>query len=559
MIKRNLYILSIFILAFSVRFIYLNQIAVNSPFFKELTLDSLFYDNWARQIASNNWTEGDVSYGSHVYPCFLTIVYKFLGHNLYMVRYLQFIFGSLTCVLVYLLGKIIFNKNVGLIAAGISVLYAPFIFHEGLIMPTFLLVFLNSLALLLILKALENPVWWRWLLGGVVLGLGSLGTPGILLFVPLVIIGIIFWYKRTIHNNRVIFSILSLCIGLILVIVSAGTRNYLIGNKFVFTPALAWVSFYTGNNINANGSFVPPEGVRTTWEGLSEDFKLIAQKKTDRDMSPQEVSRFWFLEGIRFIKEYPFKYLLLLLRKFFLFWNGYEISDVENYYFSRRYSNLISMLIQFSFVSGLSLLGLFLSLKNWHKILPLYFFLLTWIAFCLIFFVNARYRLSAVPVLIIFASWTIFWWFHQWKKRGYRKILLSVALLVPIFLIVNMNLIEVDFAGSYNTVGTIYARNGLYDKAIEQFQEAIKIRPDYAQAYANLGDGYTDKGMLNKAIEEYKKAIELEPDAIHLHCNLAILYMKAGEKKKAADECGIVLRIDPHNKIAKEILSANRF
>ena len=561
MIRKNLYPFSIFILAFAVRFIYLNQIAVNSPFFRGLTLDSLFYDNWARQIASGNWLGGDASYGSLAYPYFLAIAYKILGHNLYMVRYLQFIFGSLSCVLIYLLGSKIFNKRVGIIASGISVFYAPFIFHEGLLMPAFLSVFLNILALLLILKALENPVWWRWLLGGVVLGVGALASSGILLFVPLVVVGMIAIPSRTgvppvtVHNRRVALYAVSLCIGLMLVMLPVGVRNYLTGKEFVFIPAHGGINFYIGNNLYANGSFDPPKGIRTTQEGLLEDSKLIAQRKTLRNMDMQEVSRFWFMEGVRFIKEYPFGYLLLLLRKFLLFWNGYEISDVENYYFGMRYSRLISMLVQFSFVSCLSLLGLLLSFKNWDRVLPLYLFLFTWIIACTSFFVNARYRLNAVPVLIIFASYALYWWFNQWKDKNYKGILFSAALSVPVFLIVNMRIITVDYSGSFNTVGTIYARDGLYDEAINQFQKAIRLSPDYAQAYANLGDAYMDKGMLNKAIEEYKKAIGLEPDAVHLHCNLAILYIKAGEKKKALDECEIILRIDPANKIAKEIMN----
>ncbi|MBI3008644.1 MAG: tetratricopeptide repeat protein [Candidatus Omnitrophica bacterium] len=559
MIRKNLYPFSIFILAFAVRFIYLNQIAVNSPFFKGLVLDSLFYDNWARQIASGNWLGGDVPYGSIAYPYFLAIAYKFLGHNLYMVRYLQFIFGSLSCVLIYLLGRKIFNKRVGIIASGMAVFYAPFIFHEGLLMPAFLSIFLDCLALLVILKAMENPVWWRWISGGVMLGLGSLVTPGILLFVPLVVAGIIAIPSRTgvspvtVHNRRAALYAISLCIGLMLVMLPVGVRNYLAGKKFVFIPAHGGINFYIGNNLYANGSFDPPKGIRTTQEGLLEDSKLIAQRKTLRNMDLQEVSRFWFMEGVRFIKEYPFKYLLLLLRKFLLFWNGYEVSDVENYYFCMRYSSIISMLVQFSFVSWLSLLGLLLSLKNWDRVLPLYLFLFAWIIACLSFFVNARYRLNAVPVLIIFASYALYWWFNQWKNKNYKGILFSAALSIPVFLIVNMRIITVDYSGSFNTVGTIYARDGLYNEAIDQFQKAIRFRPDYAQAYANLGDAYMDKGMLNKAIEEYKKAIGLEPDAVHLHCNLAILYMKAGEEKNALNECEIVLRIDPSNEVAKKI------
>ena len=48
-----------------------------------------------------------------------------------------------------------------------------------------------------------------------------------------------------------------------------------------------------------------------------------------------------------------------------------------------------------------------------------------------------------------------------------------------------------------------------YDKAIEKFNSAIKIRPDYYLPYKGLGKVYMELGQQEKAIENFEKAIEL--------------------------------------------------
>ena len=52
-----------------------------------------------------------------------------------------------------------------------------------------------------------------------------------------------------------------------------------------------------------------------------------------------------------------------------------------------------------------------------------------------------------------------------------------------------------------------------YEKAIEKFDEAIKIKKDFWQAINNQGLAYFELNKINLSIISFKKAIELEENA----------------------------------------------
>ncbi|HAM50768.1 MAG TPA: hypothetical protein DCP92_08770, partial [Nitrospiraceae bacterium] len=55
---------------------------------------------------------------------------------------------------------------------------------------------------------------------------------------------------------------------------------------------------------------------------------------------------------------------------------------------------------------------------------------------------------------------------------------------------------------AHNNLGVAYQSKGLFDKAIEQYQTAISLKPDDAEAHNNLGVAYRSKGLFDKAIEQ---------------------------------------------------------
>ncbi len=59
--------------------------------------------------------------------------------------------------------------------------------------------------------------------------------------------------------------------------------------------------------------------------------------------------------------------------------------------------------------------------------------------------------------------------------------------------------------------GLIYARKGEYDRAIQDYDQAIRLNPNDAQAFNNRGNVYVTKGQYDRAIQDYDQAIRLNP------------------------------------------------
>ncbi|MBW2091578.1 MAG: tetratricopeptide repeat protein [Deltaproteobacteria bacterium] len=60
--------------------------------------------------------------------------------------------------------------------------------------------------------------------------------------------------------------------------------------------------------------------------------------------------------------------------------------------------------------------------------------------------------------------------------------------------------------------GEAYAEKGALNPAIENFTDAISLRPDYAHAYYFRGNCYEEKGEYEKAWDDLQLAISIKPD-----------------------------------------------
>ncbi len=76
-------------------------------------------------------------------------------------------------------------------------------------------------------------------------------------------------------------------------------------------------------------------------------------------------------------------------------------------------------------------------------------------------------------------------------------------------------------AGEANKRGMRFASNGLWDKAIEQFEAAAKIDPQSAAVHNNMAVCLEHFGELRQAVEHYDLAIDLDPDDESIQKNLA--------------------------------------
>jgi len=446
----------IFVLALVLRLIYVSQTR-GTPFFETLGLDARFYDQWARRLAAGEGY-GEPFFMSPLYPYFLAGLYRLFGRDLFLVRVVQSVIGAGSAALTYLLARDLFDSRAGLIAGLVTACYGALIFYDGSVVMTPLLVFLNLLSLFLLARSERIGGVLFPMAAGFTLGLAAIGRAAALLFVPLAVAWIV-WARGRAGTKSAPrpadarsgregpreasgasaspatagWRMAALYVlGILLVIAPITTRNYAVSGDFIPITSNGGLNFYIGNGDIATGGYAKPEGLDIVEDPGGE---LIAEAELGRDLTPSEISSYWYSRAWSHIGGDPGAWAGLLIRKLSFALGSYEFPQLENYEFQRRYSTLLSLpLPGFGVVAPLGLLGLGLAFRRRRgSLLGLFF--IAYVMSIVVFFVLARYRLPAVPALAIGASHAAVVAYDRLRARAFRSVAwFAVALLALGFL-----------------------------------------------------------------------------------------------------------------------------
>jgi len=138
------------------------------------------------------------------YPFLIAAVYGIFGRSPIMVIFLQLVFGTLVCLLVYRIGREIFNEKTGLIAALFLAFDLPSISYTNSLLTETLFTLLLTGSIYCLVGFFKHPNKFLLLSTGVLLGLAALCRPiAQYLFIPLGIIFILLGpgelKKRMVH------------------------------------------------------------------------------------------------------------------------------------------------------------------------------------------------------------------------------------------------------------------------------------------------------------------------------------------------------------------------
>ncbi|HCJ66802.1 MAG TPA: hypothetical protein DHV62_05605, partial [Elusimicrobia bacterium] len=247
--------------------------------------------------------------------------------------------------------------------------------------------------------------------------------------------------------------------------------------------------------------------------------------------------------GLEFIRNEPVKWLKLLLKKFFLFWNAYEYPININYYAAREMIPFFRLpshqilvrglpLVGFGLISPLALFGLFLARRKNGQVKLLFFYIFSVLFTNLFFFVASEYRFPAVPILLIFTAYTIYWWFEKIKKREYRSFFISLFTVMILGIGANWKVPPAANTLHYS-LGNAYSEKGDYLKAREEYHQALRRAPDFVEVYINLANVYLDLGEFELAEKCLQRAQMLKPDDVGIYNNLGLLNLKQGNYQEA--------------------------
>jgi tetratricopeptide (TPR) repeat protein len=118
----------------------------------------------------------------------------------------------------------------------------------------------------------------------------------------------------------------------------------------------------------------------------------------------------------------------------------------------------------------------------------------------------------------------------------------DVAINACTSLIESGSVTGVDLAEAFFRRGRNYASEEDYTHAIEDDDQAIKLKPDFAEAFFDRGNDYFSVGDYARAISEFDETIALKPD-------FGSAYNSRGLAKKAiGDEAGGDADIETYNR-----------
>jgi eukaryotic-like serine/threonine-protein kinase len=110
--------------------------------------------------------------------------------------------------------------------------------------------------------------------------------------------------------------------------------------------------------------------------------------------------------------------------------------------------------------------------------------------------------------------------------------------------------IELGNAGAegHMCLGTLENGTGQFEKAAEQFQQAVQLDPVNDQAYSHLAEAYQNLNQLDKAEETYKRSISVRPEYSRGYSMLGVFYINQAEydKAQAMFEKAVALKPDSY-------------
>jgi hypothetical protein len=301
----------------------------------------------------------------------------------------------------------IFGRNIGLIAAGITAVYAYYIYYAAALMTESFYITGILIGLFLSMKMVESQNVTQDIKLGVALGI-SIGITVtlrqvFLLFIPFLFLWILIArFKRT--RSMPIASMILSFVLITLFILPVSLYNQSRFGRLVILNTNSGYAFFWGNHPIYGTNFIPILPAGTYQDLIPQEVRHLDEAALDQELLKR---------GIQFIVDDPQRYILLSLSRippYFMFWYSPE---------SNLWSN-VSRIASFGLMFPAMIYGVFLRIKKtssetgkwlWSFLISpeglLFFFAVIYSLVHILTWTLIRYRLPVDAVLIPFAALAI--------------------------------------------------------------------------------------------------------------------------------------------------------
>ncbi|MEY2543396.1 MAG: hypothetical protein QOE81_857 [Verrucomicrobiota bacterium] len=572
--------------------------------------DMHFYNDWARAILHGQFSQHLAFYGLPGYAYLLAFLYKLFGENPFIPGLLQAGLDAGTAVIIYRICLRVFAsvrstpsisnlaqhgnaRLIGLSAALGWALCVPAEAYSIVLMPTAWFVLVFWFVVWRVADKAPNAAECFFV--ALLIGITATAVATILALVPLLFVALLFGPKNGRHRWRFLITrCVLLLAGLALGTAPCWVHNYFVARDPVLLSAHSGINFWIGNNPEATGYPRFPPGLRAGQAAMLQDSITQAEAAAGRSLKHAEVSAHWSGQAKMYVTSHPRDWLKLVARKLRNFWSAFQYDDLS-IITSLREQGVILPGLSFGIVSALAIPGIFLGCwlaprSRW----VLAAILLSMLALLGVF-ITERYRLVAVPGLLVFAAFGLSMLWHALAAFELKTAVIYLILLGPSTVLVawpqrdpslwaldaynsgwqalesnNLLLAEKKLAVAYayvpNNSETLFALGNLrlaqdHPFAAQSFYHAVlDLDPQHKGAFNNLGVIALDASQYGDAENWFRRAKNVDPRNAKTHFLLAKTLLAKNERQAARTEIETAIGLNPDQpefKALKQQIEAN--
>ncbi len=515
------------------------------------------------------------------YSYALGMLYRLVGVDTDRARIVQICLVSLCPVLVYAIADRLLSFGVAVLAGILASVFWTFIFFSAELLDVSLAC-LMYLLLAYVLVAVDDRSLGKWLLAGLLIGLGAITRPNILAFAPVcgVLILLVSRQRQAAESARPsgwlrfgAVRALLLLLGTTGAIAPVTIRNAVVANDPVLIAFFGGYNLYVANNPTSDGknAISPKVDLRQSNPGLDlndpwvkwdEGFQaayLYAAKHMGGSPTYAEAERFYVRLTMDYLRRYPGKFARDTLKRLCWIFNAYEYPSNKDLNYLLRFSGLLSTLswLHFGIIGPIGVVGFVMLAYRERLSAPAVYYMAMILTLALpgaFFVVNARYRLPFVYLLMPLVAWALIDTAQRVAgRRDLRRVAGRCGLAAALAILANVNwfgyrppahdYMLFSYAGACGAAG----RDDLMAEAIKDIERALADDSyDHALhpwAMTCLFTYYRDQTNLDKAAHYGRRILDRdEPVGPLLLASMVQAFVKANDLPSADQAMKLMLR-----------------
>jgi hypothetical protein len=363
---------------------------------------------------------------------------KLVGAEVAHLRLASAVLGGLTPIVVTWAGRVGLGRIEGILAGLVTAFYGPLVFADGCLEKEGLAALLTAAALGLVASLCRGSRWPLASAGGagIAWGAAALLRSNAIVAAPATLVWL--WPRKPWLAGapkggwRTVLLSFVFLLGFSVLVIPVAAINTTISDppELMGTTWQLGPNFYIGNGPGATGTYWAPAFVRAHPAYEAADYAMEASRRLGRHLSPGQVSRYWFAEGLKQWAAEPVGSLRLGLVKLDLMIHREEIPDNQDLEFVRTVAApvLWGGFVNFGLIFPFAVIGLggitrsrFLSYVALVTVVGM--------AATVLFFVVGRYRIPWIPGVILLAAAGAVDLFRVARARDLRGLAWRLGLL----------------------------------------------------------------------------------------------------------------------------------